>query len=61
MNVRFDRRFNFKKTNLIFYFSIWNAYNRKNIASYFWNENEQKQDVIYQWNFLPTFGLEYEF
>ncbi len=61
LNVRFDRRFNFKKTNLIFYFSIWNAYNRKNIASYFWNEKKQKQDVIYQWSFLPIFGLEYEF
>ena len=61
MNVRFDRRFHFSGSNLVFYFSVWNAYNRKNIASYFWNEMENKQDVIYQWSLLPIFGLEYEF
>jgi hypothetical protein len=61
MNVRFDRRFHFRSTNLIFYLSVWNVYNHKNIAQYFWNDKEQKQDVIYQWLILPVFGLEYEF
>lgn len=61
LNVRFDRRFYFRGTNLVSYISVWNAYNRKNIATYFWNENEQKQDVIYQWTLLPIFGLEFEF
>ena len=61
MNLRFDKRFYFMNSNLVFYFSIWNVYNRKNIAAYFWNEEEQKQDEIYQWLFLPIFGLEYEF
>jgi len=61
LNLRFDRRFHFSRSNLVFYFSVWNAYNHKNIATYFWNENEQKQDVIYQWTMLPIFGLEYEF
>ncbi|MBN1999695.1 TonB-dependent receptor, partial [candidate division KSB1 bacterium] len=41
LNLRFDRRFNFSSTNLIFYLSVWNAYNHKNIASYFWNDKEQ--------------------
>ncbi len=61
LNLRFDRRFNFSSTNLVFYFSVWNAYNHKNIATYFWNENENKQGVTYQWTMLPIFGLEYEF
>jgi hypothetical protein len=61
MNVRFDRRFNFRSTNLIFYLSVWNVYNRKNVAQFFWNDMEQKQDVIYQWLILPVFGMEYEF
>jgi len=61
LNIRFDRRFHFSRTNLIFYFSVWNAYNRKNVATYFWNDREQKQDEIYQWLLLPIFGLEYEF
>ncbi|MDQ7065472.1 MAG: hypothetical protein Q9P90_14640, partial [candidate division KSB1 bacterium] len=61
LNIRFDRRFNFRHSNLVFYLSIWNAYNRKNIAAYFWNEKENKVDAIYQWPLLPIFGLEYEF
>lgn len=61
MNIRFDRRFHFSGSNLIFYLSAWNAYNRKNIAQYYWNDKEQKQDEIYQWLILPIFGLEYEF
>ena len=61
LNVRTDRRFSFSKTNLVVYFSVWNAYDRKNIATYFWNENENKEDVVYQWSLLPIFGLEFEF
>ena len=61
LNLRFDRRFHFQRSNLIFYLSAWNVYDRKNVAGYFWNEKEQKQDVLYQWRLLPIFGLEYEF
>ena len=61
LNIRFDRRFHFSRSNLIFYFSVWNAYNRKNVASYLWNEMENKQDTLYQWSLLPIFGLEFEF
>jgi hypothetical protein len=60
MNIRFDRRFYFSRSNLIFYLSVWNMYNRKNVAMLFWNDKEQKQDQIYQWQLLPIFGLEYE-
>jgi hypothetical protein len=61
LNIRFDRRFHFTHSNLIFYFSVWNAYNRKNISSYYWNEIENEQDTSYQWSSLPIFGIEYEF
>jgi len=60
LNVRFDRRFHWGGSNLIFYLSVWNAYNHKNVATYFWNDKKQKQDQIYQWLLLPIFGLEYE-
>ena len=60
MNVRFDKRFHFTSSNLVLYLSAWNVYNRKNVAAYFWNENENSQDTIYQWNLLPIFGVEYE-
>ena len=38
LNLRFDRRFYFSGSNLVLYVSAWNVYDRKNVASYFWNE-----------------------
>jgi len=61
LNLRCDRRFNFKGSNLIFYASVWNAYDRDNVGAYYWNENERKQDSINQWGLLPVIGMEYEF
>lgn len=61
LNLRVDRRFYFKGSNLIVYLSVWNAYNRENVSMYYWNEIEQKPDVQHQWTMLPVFGLEYEF
>ena len=61
LNIRADRRFNFNNANLVLYLSIWNVYDRKNIASYFWNGNTNSSDTIYQYGMLPIFGIEYEF
>lgn len=61
LNLRFDRRFHYKGSNLVFYLSVWNAYGRKNVAQYFWNEIDNEEDVVYQWSMLPIFGLEFEF
>jgi len=61
LNIRFDRRFHFSGSNLIFYLSVWNAYERKNISDYYWNEVDNKQEEHEQWGTLPIFGLEYEF
>ena len=60
LNFRVDRRYNFKQSNLVLYLDIWNLYNRKNIAGYYWNELENRQDRSYQWSLLPVFGLEWE-
>ena len=65
MNVRLDKRFFFNKTNLIIYASVWNAYNQKNIAEYFWNADGDNgngsMEEVYQWGLLPIIGIEYEF
>ena len=61
LNIRFDRRFHFSASNLICYFSVWNAYARENIASYYWNQVKNKPDKFRQWGILPGFGIEYEF
>lgn len=60
MNVRFDKRFHFDQSTLVVYLSAWNVYNRRNVAGYFWNEKENGQGTLYQWNLLPIFGVEYE-
>lgn len=61
LNLRLDRRFHFRRSNLTAYISVWNAYNRRNVASYFWNPQTTEIDTILQWGTLPIFGLEYEF
>ena len=61
LNLRFDRRFNFAGSNLIFYLSVWNVYNRDNIGGYEWDEFENVPEASEQWSTLPIFGLEYEF
>jgi hypothetical protein len=60
LNFRVDRRFHFQHSSIVTYLSLWNVYNRRNVAVYFWNEVENRLDTLYQWSFLPVFGLEYE-
>jgi hypothetical protein len=61
LNIRVDRRFHYRASSLIVYLSIWNVYARENIASYYWNEIDNKPDTYKQWSTLPVIGLEYEF
>ncbi len=61
LNLRVDRRFSFSHSNLVTYLSIWNAYNRKNVASYYWNEIDNKPATAFQWGLVPVVGMEYEF
>ncbi len=61
LNLRFDRRFYFQGSNLIWYVSVWNAYNRKNVAAYYWNDLKGEVERTNQWGLLPIFGLEWEF
>jgi hypothetical protein len=46
---------------MVAYVSIWNLYNRKNVAMLYWNENDNQPKEALQWSFLPVIGLEYEF
>jgi hypothetical protein len=61
LNIRVDKRLYFRSSNLTIYLDVWNAYNRKNIAYYYWNEIENKQDQENQWSLLPIIGVEFEF
>jgi len=61
LNLRIDKRFLFERSNIVLYISIWNVYNRKNVANYYWNTATNSEDTIYQWGMFPLFGVEYEF
>jgi hypothetical protein len=61
LNLRVDKRFYFGGSNLIVYISVWNVFNRKNVAAYYWNTIENKPDVLHQWGILPSIGAEFEF
>ena len=61
LNIRFDRRFHFSGSNLIFYLSIWNFLNKRNFAYHHWAEYQNTAANYTQWPRLPVFGFEYEF
>lgn len=61
MNIRADRRFHFRRTNLICYFDLYNVYNRKNVVSYIWNVQKNEQSKMKLWGTLPVLGVEFEF
>lgn len=61
LDLRVDERRQYKRFNLVSYFTLLNAYNRKNIAAYYWDEDEQKPGRIDQWTFIPVGGFELEF
>jgi hypothetical protein len=61
LSIRIDKRFNFTGSNLLVYLAVWNAYNRENVAFYYWNEVKNEIDSQTQWSILPVLGVEYEF
>jgi hypothetical protein len=59
LNVRADRRFTVRGASVVAYISVWNAYDRKNVASYYWNQANGAVDTTHQWRRLPIFGIEW--
>ncbi len=61
LNLRCDRRFNFRGSNLIVYLSLWNVLNRKNASAIYWNAQAGRPGRILGWGLLPVLGVEFEF
>lgn len=61
LNLRFKRRFYFRGSDLVWCVSVWNAHNRKDVASYTWKAIKEEIQTANQWGLLPIFGLEWEF
>jgi len=59
--IRADRRFVFKKAVLAVYLSLLNAYDRRNIARYYWNRTDMIVSAVNQARLIPVFGVEIEF
>ncbi|MBW2256475.1 MAG: TonB-dependent receptor, partial [Deltaproteobacteria bacterium] len=52
LDLRFDHRQHYERFNLVSYFTLLNAYNRKNIFAYYWDADERQPDRIDQWTIL---------
>lgn len=60
LNVRVDRRFLFERSNLVIYLSVLNAYNRDNVADYYWNRVQKQPEAQLQLGLIPILGVEWE-
>ena len=61
LDLRFDHRRHYADYNLVLFFSVLNTYNRANIFTYYWDNEDREVDRIDQWKLLPIGGFELEF
>ncbi len=61
IDLRLDKKTDFKSTTIIGYIEIQNILNRDNIFSYFWNEDKNELGTIYQWSFFVVGGVSIQF
>ena len=61
LSVRVDRRFHFKGSNLILFFSIWNVFNKDTPNYYWWVETSNSKALNRGFPRIPVLGLEFEF
>ncbi|MBN1352169.1 TonB-dependent receptor [candidate division KSB1 bacterium] len=61
LDLRFDHRSFYNKVTLVSYFSLENAYNRRNQSEAYWNNASGKTDFRYQTGFFPIGGFSLEF
>jgi len=61
MTIRFERRFAIRGSDLTVYAELWNAYNRRNVAGQYWDEESRMVEEVHQFPRLPIMGLEYRF
>ena len=61
IDMRVDKKFDFSKASLVCYIELQNLFDRENIYSYYWNEENKKPGTIYQWAFFPVGGISIQF
>jgi hypothetical protein len=61
LSLRVDKRFFFRKSNLVLFAGALNALNRENEVWRYWNFRENHYEVEYMWGVIPYIGMELEF
>ncbi len=61
LSVRIERRFYFKRSNLVFFIGALNVFDHQNELYREWISRINAYDVNYMWGRIPYLGLEYEF
>jgi outer membrane receptor for ferrienterochelin and colicin len=61
LNLRVERRFFFKKSNLALYLDMWNVFNNETIYEYEWNGANGGVEANKHLPIMPILGLKYEF
>ena len=61
LDVRVDKKWNFKGLSIVSYIELQNVFNTENVYQYFWNEYKNEESTIYQWSFLPVGGFSIQF
>ncbi|HEX9934131.1 MAG TPA: TonB-dependent receptor, partial [bacterium] len=61
LDLRVDQRRYLRKGTLVDYFSIENAYGRKNVLNGYWNRAQGRMDFNFQTGFFFVGGVSYEF
>jgi len=61
LDIRITRKFNFEAFDLDLYLEILNAYNRKNVVHYMWEEDYSSKEKLTIIPFLPVLGVSARF
>jgi len=61
LSLRIDRRFYFKKTNLVVFVGAMNVFDHQNELYRNWDYLGNRYDSTYMWGRIPYLGLEFEF
>jgi hypothetical protein len=61
LSLRVDRRFQFRKSNLVVFAGAWNVFDHQNELYRFWDPYGNQYLSGYMWGTIPYIGLEFEF
>jgi hypothetical protein len=60
LDVRVDRRWSFRRVQLVGYLDVQNVYGRKNVSGFQWNQREQLLERNESIGVLPSIGFSVE-